>query len=449
MPQGAAWGNNDSIIVTEWQRISSVSASGGPLRTLSLSKGKLKGDLFLPEWLPEYRAMLLTLQRSERSLDLVLYDTKRREISLLVEGGFNGHYVDGYVIYARQNGVFAAPFDIQSLTITGEEILISTGVAMYPALPAAHFAVGSHAPFLYVPSDRPAGFANRSFAWVDRNGAITDLGFPQAAYFDPSLSPDGKRFAFHDEEHIWIADVDRQTKTRFTDIETKEWAPIWTPNGKNIITSLQKDSGFALVIRNVAGGAAAELKSGILQAWPNSVSYDGRFLAYTEYNVKTGADIIIMSLTGEHKTQPFLVTPSEEMNPMFSPDGRWIAYESNESGAYEVYVSQFPASGDKILISDDVGREPRWSRDGRELYYRNGRKTMVVTVDTKQKFHASKAKMLFEGDFSRPGSAANYDVSPGGKRFLVMKGQIMTPAKKINVIVNWQEELRQKMEKKK
>jgi hypothetical protein len=112
-------------------------------------------------------------------------------------------------------------------------------------------------------------------------------------------------------------------------------------------------------------------------------------------------------------------------------------------------VSQFPASGDKILISDDVGREPRWSRDGRELYYRNGRKTMVVTVDTKQKFHASKAKMLFEGDFSRPGSAANYDVSPGGKRFLVMKGQIMTPAKKINVIVNWQEELRQKMEKKK
>lgn len=447
---GATWGNNDSIIVTEWpERISSVSASGGSLKQLSFSKGKLKGDLCLPEWLAEYQAMIFTLQRTERSLDLVLYDPKRHEMRRLVEGGFNGHYVDGFVIYARQKGVFAAPFDIQSLTITGEEIALTAGVAMYPSYPAAHFAVGSNSPFFYVPSDRPTEFEKRSFVWVDRSGTMTDIRFPQGGYFDQPLSPDGKRYAFHEDEHIWIAAVDREMKVRLTNDETREWAPVWMPDGKRIIYSSAKDTGaFALVIRNVDGGAPEVLRPG-MQGWANSVSRDGRFLAYTELNDKTGADIMILSLVGERKTKPFLVTPYQELNPMISPDGNWIAYESNESGPYEVYVTQFPASVDKILISDEGGREPRWSRDGRELYYRNGRMTMVVAIDAKQEIHASKPKMIFEGDFASPGSTPQYDVSPDGKRFLMLKGQVSKPVKKINVIVNWQEELKQKMEKKK
>ena len=450
MVVGATWGNNDSIIVTEWpERISSVSASGGIPRPLSVSKGKLIGDLYLPEWLPEYKAMIFTLQRTERSLDLVLYDPTRHEMRRLVEGGFNGHYVDGYVIFARQKGVFAAPFDMRSLTITGEEITLTAGVAMYPSYPAAHFAVGSHTPFFYVPSDRPPEFNKRSFAWVDRSGTITDVRFPQGGYFDISLSPDGKRYAFHEDERIWIAAVDREMKVRLTNDETREWAPVWMPDGKRIIYSSAKDTGaFALVIRNVDGSAPDVLKHGI-QGWPNSVSRDGRFLAYTELNDKTGADIMILSLVGKRKIERFLVTPYEELNPIFSPDGHWIAYQSNESGAYEIYVARFPASEDKILISDEGGREPRWSHGGRELCYRNGRKTMAVAVDAKRGFHASKPKMLFEGDFPRPGSAANYDVSPDGMRFLMLKGQMTKPAKKINVIVNWQEELKQKMEKKK
>jgi hypothetical protein len=190
------------------------------------------------------------------------------------------------------------------------------------------------------------------------------------------------------------------------------------------------------------------LKSGLNTGWPNSVSPDGRLLAYTEFNEKTGADIKVLSLVGERISEPFLATPSEEWNPMISPDGNWIAYSSNESGPFEVYVTRFPGAGSKTLISDEGGDAPRWSRDGRELYYRNRRKTMVVEVDTKQAFQASRPKMLFEGDFPSPGASAQYDVSPDGKRFLVMKGESRKPARKINVIVNWQDELRQKMEKK-
>ena len=448
---GATWGNNDSIIVADYPiSISSVSAHGGPLRPLSISKGNLNGGLAYPEWLPEYHAMIFTLVRSGGSSDLVLYDIKRREMRLLVEGGFTGQYANGYLIYGRQSAIYAAPFDLQSLTITGEEIPVSAGVLMYPNAATAHFAVGSHAPFLYLPL--PSDLDKRSFAWVDRNGAMTELRFPQGAYFDPSLSPDGKRCAFHEDNHIWIADLERQTKRRVTGDQTKEFAPIWTPDGKRIVTSSRNDSGaYALVIRNVEGGAAEVLKSGKeVGYYPTSVSSDGKLLAYNEFHSKTGADIMIASLVGERKTEPFLVTQFDEENAMFSPDGHWIAYMSNESGIRDVYVARFPSSGNPILISDEGGNEPRWSRDGRELYFRNGRKMMMVSVDTKQAFHASRPKMLFEGDYAKPGGDAQYDVAPDGKRFLVMKGQIEEKgAKKINGIVNWQEEVRQKMERKK
>jgi Tol biopolymer transport system component len=180
---------------------------------------------------------------------------------------------------------------------------------------------------------------------------------------------------------------------------------------------------------------------------PMSWSPDGQLLAFIELAPTTGLDISVLRLS-DHKARPFLKTRFNESVPAFSPDGHWLAYISDESGRYEVYVQPYPGPGGKLQISTEGGTEPAWNRNGRELFYRSGNKMMAVDIATQPGFAAGKPRMLFEGSYQPTlTTIQNYDVSPDGQRFLMLKPpeQSETGPTQINVVLNWFEELKQKV----
>jgi serine/threonine-protein kinase len=175
----------------------------------------------------------------------------------------------------------------------------------------------------------------------------------------------------------------------------------------------------------------------------SSWSPDGRILAFYDINPNTVRDIWTMPLDGSAEPTPILVTEFNEHSPMFSPDGDWLAYVSDESGREEVYVRPYPGPGAKHPVSSEGGREPVWSADGQELFYRNGDKMMVVAVETEPDFNAGRPRVLFEGSYAMgSGGGYNYDVTPDGRRFLMVRRQLGPAPRQINVVLNWAEELK-------
>jgi eukaryotic-like serine/threonine-protein kinase len=194
-------------------------------------------------------------------------------------------------------------------------------------------------------------------------------------------------------------------------------------------------------------GGVERLTTGESDQVPNSWSPDGQLLAFVELNPTTGYDIWVLRMS-DRKAQPFLRTPFNESSPQFSPDGRWLAYLSDESGRYEVYVQPYPGPGGKWQISTDGGTEPVWNRNGRELFYRSGDKMMAVDIATQPSFVAGKPRMLFQGQYTpNPGRLPQYDVSPDGQRFLMLKPteQAGAAPTQINVVLNWFEELKRRV----
>jgi Tol biopolymer transport system component len=194
-------------------------------------------------------------------------------------------------------------------------------------------------------------------------------------------------------------------------------------------------------------GGLERLTKGEYARVPMSWSPDGQLLAFMENNPTTGYDIWMLRLA-DLKAQPFLRTPFNESVPRFSPDGRWLAYISNESGRFEVYMQPYPGPGGKWLISTEGGTEPAWNSNGRELFYRSGDKMMAVDIATQPSFMAGKPRVLFEGRYvATPATSPNYDVSRDGQRFLMLKPseqEASTPTQ-INVVLNWFEELKRRV----
>ena len=232
------------------------------------------------------------------------------------------------------------------------------------------------------------------------------------------------------ETQIWLYDLSRETLTRLTFDGIANYNPVWTPDGKRIAFQSSKEGRLNIFWQLADGSGGLErLTTSEYNNAPNSWSPDGQLLAFIEINPTTGYDIWMLRMddpsTGSgqvRKAQPFLQTPFNEGAPRFSPDGRWLAYISDESGRNEIYVQPYPGPGGKSQISTDGGTEPVWNPNGRELFYRSGDKMMAVEIATQPGFAAGKARMLFEGQYvPTPATFPNYDVSPDGQRFLMLK----------------------------
>jgi serine/threonine-protein kinase len=453
VPRGASWSGRGTIVwgALGFLTLQQVPAAGGTQQALTrLENGEAAH--YWPEVLPDGETVLFasTLDLNDwNAAQIAAHSIRTGERRNLNQGGTHPRYAPtGHLVYAQGGALMAAPFDPQRLALTGATAPVQDSVLQSTSTGFAHYSFSATGTLAYVPGGIQA--ARSSLVWVSRSGAEQPLVGPERAYYMPRLSPDGQRVAVvigEQGNQIWLYDLSRETLTRLT-FEGGNQLPVWTPDGKKIAFRSSRAGGPPNLFWQLADGSGELERLTTSENINGSFSWspDGQFLAFLEIRPTTGRDIEVLRMS-DRKAQPFLQTPFDETAPQFSPDGHWLAYMSNESGRYEVYVQPYPGPGGKWQISTDGGTEPVWNRNGREIFYRNGNKMMAVEVSTQPGFTMGRPRMLFEGSYLPPPfPVANYDVSPDGQRFLMVKpsgeGQ---PSTQINVVLNWFEELKRRV----
>ena len=451
---GADWGSQGTIAFSPSfsSTIQQVSAAGGAVQPMALlAKGD--GSLRWPEVLPGGKALLFTTGVAGAIFTntvVAVQSIATGERQNLIQGGVYSRYTaTGHLVYARGGTLMAVPFDLRRLTVTGTAVPVADGVMQSPTNGSAQYGISATGSLVYVPGGVQA--TQLRLVWVSRNGREQALAAPANNYLNPRVSPDGRRVAVGvtgQEGNIWQYDNSRETLTRLTFGGTVNGYPTWTPDGKRIAFTSNKEGQLNIFWQLADGSGGLErLTTSDDSQTPNSWSPDGKLLAFNVINPTTGIDIWVFRMS-DRKAQPFLETPSNESAPQFSPDGRWLAYVSDESYRYEIYVQPYPGPGGKWQISTEGGTEPVWNHNGRELFYRSGDKMMAVDIATQPSFSVGKPRMLFEGQYQpTPVTFPNYDVSPDGQRFLMLKPseQDQAAQTQINVVLNWFEELKRRV----
>ena len=365
----------------------------------------------------------------------------------LVKGAAPHYLTTGHLVYVDGGTLFAVRFDAARLEATGTPIRLLEGIrqARSGAPLISYSDAGS---MVYIPTSAEA--LASALVWVDLSGAEQPTGAAGRPYAQPRIAPDGRHVVTSlrgNTEDLWLYDLERGTSSRLT-ADSNSSFPAWTPDGRRLTLASAKQGAYEIYSRPVDGSTPDERL--LASAWPNypfSWSPDGRFLAFVSVSPTTLQDIRVLDADHKGTSQPFLETQFREGAPVFSPDGRWIAYVSDESGRFEIYVRPFPGPGEKWAISLEGGSEPVWPRQGRQLFYRAGDAMMAVDIETTPAFSAGKPRKLFDTSHERSIALwANYDVSPDGRRLLMVRRENpSTPATHINVVLNWLEELRQKL----
>jgi len=279
--------------------------------------------------------------------------------------------------------------------------------------------------------------------WVDRQSQEEVLPFAPQFYGAFQLSPDGSRAAITisvTTKDIWVYDLVRGSRSRLTR-QGNNSIPVWTPDGKKIAFASDRNGVLSMFLKSVTGRGEAEQLSETKFSEPFSWSPDGRTLAFTVTTSDSARGIWLMHLEGDRTPQLFLGTPFVEWGPRFSPDGRYIAYTSDESGQSETYVEPYPRTGERWQISNGGGEEPVWSPASNEIFYSNGPLWMAVTFKTQPRFEVITRSDMFSGPYLNV-HGFGYDVSPDGKRFLLIKDSGVRTVQQINVVVNWFKELK-------
>jgi Tol biopolymer transport system component/tRNA A-37 threonylcarbamoyl transferase component Bud32 len=456
---GGTWAADDTIYFAPFNTsgLLKVSASGGtptPATMLDRSKGEVSHRW--PQVLPGGKAIIFTVWTGpgsdERHLHLQMLDSGERRV--LVQGASTGRYVaSGHILYSREDALFAVPFDLAHLQVTGTPVPLAERAFDDEG---AHFSVSASGMLAYMPAS-PRRFERR-LVWVDTAGNVDPLPLPPRAYTDPMLSSDGRFVAFTvlgPIEAIWVYDLTRHTLGALTSTSAgSSQSPTWAPDGTRIVYRGSRTGFRNLFWRLVDGGGEEErLTASETLHTPTSWSPDGKYLAFVETAVGTGADIVVLRIDRREPTV-FLKTGSVETNPRFAPDGQWLAYSSDESGTSEVYVRAFPGPGGKLRVSTDGGTEPVWSHNGDELYYRNRDRMMAVSLlrpargapqATPPTLTAGPPRTIFEGHYMQTDTGgAGYDVSSTGRFLMVQPVEPEEPATQINIVVNWFEALKQR-----
>ena len=475
-PYSAKWLADNTILIAHGPRgIFRVSGNGGTLEQSSPSKRA--SERMVLSFCP-------TVERCSSRSRAPRAGTKRRlscsrstaaRARRIIKGGTDGQYLPtGHLVYGLRNTLMAVPFDTASLSVRGGPVAVVEGVARQMAALSAplQFAVSPEGFLAYVPA-RSVVSPRRSLVWVSRQGQEEAIaGAPLRAYTHPRISPDGTRLAldFLDENQasdIWIRDFQRATVTRLTQDPTADRAPAWTPDGQRIIFSSVRTGRNALFWQAANGtGTAEKLLEADSQIVANAVSPDGKLLVYRIGSGSVGgSDLMVLELSdgrpgpspapGIGKPRPLVQTSFEEHTADLSPDGRWLAYQSNGSGTFEVYVRPFPdVAGGQWLVSTAGGSEPRWAANGQELFYRDPKgAVMSVPIRPGATWSMGTPVQLFEGGSFLFGgaltfNARTYDVSRDGGRFLMIKNgdaPASSAQARIILVQNWFEELKAKV----
>ena len=416
----------------------SEGSPGGPTRRI-----------FRPHFLPsEAGARVLVFQfgsLTEPTMMVQNVETRQRE--LLGPGAVPFYSPSGHLVYQSDSlthDLWALPFSLDTLRATGEAFPISEN--------SCGPTVAADQTLVYLDSDRSG---QQQLVWLDRHGEKTgEIGQAQEEIDSPALSPDGRLVAVTATEgsntDVWVYDITRGVRTRLSSAPERDRRPVWSPAGDEVaFTSDRAGDGDILLVHADGSGEenvlAAKPHYEMLSDW----SRDGKYLLYQQRDPETGYGLRYLERNedgGGWESHPFLQTPFNQIVPRFSPDGRYVAYVSGESGQNEVYVQPFPEGGRKVTVSSNGGTKVRWSRDGKELFYVEGQTLVAVSVSIAGDFSVGGATRLFEHPGLLPGgNYAPYDVSADGQRFILAEpvGEgADAPARSIRVIQNWYEEFR-------
>ncbi len=419
-----------------------VSAAGGaPVAAVKPEASRKEVQIGWPEFLPDGRHfiyMVINQKAEDSAYRMGSLDSK--ETSLFAPAQTMLAYAPpGYLLFVKDRTLMAQRFDAKAMKTSGEPVPLAEQIGT-DAVGLARFSVSRDGVLAY-----RTGESGNRLLWMDRSGKELDaLGDP-AEHQDPAMSPTGDRVAFDVAEmrsgknDVWIRDLARGVNSRFTFAPGNAYCPVWTPKGDAIVYASDREGAAGFYEKSTSGQGDERLllKDDALVV-PISFSPDGSLLAYQRRDPKNGWDILIVPTTGEAKPIPFRATSFNEGNPQFSPDGRFLAYGSNESGRNEIYVQSYPGPGRTWQISTAGGQDPHWRRDGKELYYRApDQKLMAVEIRGGDALEAGMPQLLFQGRAAQGASSTKYLPDATGQKFLFVAPlgrEYLTPT---TVVLNW------------
>jgi eukaryotic-like serine/threonine-protein kinase len=461
---GAAWGDDGTIVFapTRIAGLSRVPATGGiPAALTAPDGGKGEVSHFLPEFLPGGRAVLFTmragLNAAPARVEAVSLDTGERHV--IAERGINAHYAPtGHVVFAGDGllagSLWTVPFDPKTLRATGPEVRVLDSLQSPRGV--GSFTMAGSGTLVYVPR---GARAPEELVWVDGNASAekTLIDTPGNLIF-PRFSPDGKRLAVTIRQGgdrlsgIWIVDLERSgAPVLFSSQSRNDHLPVWTPDGTRVVFSSVRDGGNRDATaanlywkRLDDSGEAERLTQSPRHQDPGSWSPDGNLLTFAEQHPDSRWDVWLLDMK-DRRPRPLIRTAASERHPMISPDGRWLAYASDENGVEEVYVQAFPDGGQKLRVSRAGGNEPLWARDGRRLFYRRAKDVVAVGLTSGPALSIGPSSVFASGSYegAAGNGAPNYELSADGRRFVMVRRNDLSsvPDTRLDVVVNWLAEL--------
>jgi len=432
---GGTWTPQDILVVAvPSYGLATVPATGGALQKLKMNSK----EPFYPEgptWLADGEWIAFT-DYYGTTRQVMAVNLASGEVRMLLNNAQNPTFGTNQVVYYWAGAMWTVPFDAHKVAVQGSAVQVAAGVTEDNFVGQA--SASGNGVLAYAPG--PIGNFLRNLYFVNRSGVEQKVDIPAAGYIDPAISPDGKRVAlalqYMSAQQLAVYERDRGVLMRIVANGALNNAPVWTPDGKDLLFDSVGTSEKRGIYRVAGDGSSAPQLVHETTINSHITSVSGGFAAVMVNDPATSADLWLLSLGSQYDLRPFKQTPAAERQGSFSPDGRWMVYTSNESGRPEIYVEPVPGPGGRWQISTTGGEQPRWVRTGREIVYRIGTKMMSAAVQTQPKFSAAKPVELFDRKFDRGGSVGGYDVTPDGQTFVMTRSEQTNPTE-IRVVVGW------------
>ena len=442
------WGADGQILFASilGKAIYRVSTSGGePVAIVKPDPARHETKVTWPWFLPDGKSFLYHVRREDNSGSVMLSRPERPARPLLAVLSRTEYVDPGYLVFVREGTLIAQPFDPRSGTVFGEPFSVADSVSGYfMPIGGADFATSRGGALAFLQASAAPGPGFRML-WFDRAGRLLETLDPTGNLGRLAIDPGGRRVLFERADpstgmnDLWTFDLERKVETRITSDPSDEIHGVWLPDGKSIVYSAMRGGLFQVLRRELATGKEEVVLPGAGMQFAQDVAPGGAQLAYSGRSEGGDFDVRLVSLSSDHKTSPLVQTPFSEEETRFSPDGRFIVFLSDESGAGEAYVAPVAAVGEKIRISSGGAGLVRWSRDGREIFYFSGLHLISVPVRTTPTLSLGQPSPLFTVKGGT--SVSGFDVSPDGKRFLVVAADasaaITAEEPLLHVVLNW------------
>ncbi|HEX8028189.1 MAG TPA: protein kinase [Vicinamibacterales bacterium] len=435
-----AWRTSDAVfVVSRNQPIRRVAANGGRPETLTTIYPETDVDHHGPEALPSGRAVLFTVHGKRNRFSIAAQDLASGERKTIMESAFSPVYSPtGHLLFGRGSAIMAVAFDERTLEVSRDAVTVVEKVRSDPRSGIAHYRLSKNGTLVFQPQLPPS---TRQLMWVDRTGRESAVPVPAKIIGSARLSPDGKQLAFsaedNDRRDIWIYKLTNGALTRLTQ-DGDNYGPIWAPDGQSVIYGRDGGSVAHVVQQRLDGAPIETLGSSPDDLWPTDLTSDGQHLIVTS-QPPTDEYFLAQLNGGSAEPETLLQKSGFPRHARLSPDGRWLAYAENVANQTEVFVQGYPEPGQRRQVSVEGGNHPVWRRDGRELFFRNGNRVFGVSMDTARGVRLGRPSLLFDRRYLLEWNS--YDVAADGRFLMIKAGAPDDTEPKLNVIVNWRDEL--------